>query len=486
MRLSSATLPSASQVRLPTYDSQTVTPGIVHLGVGNFHRAHQAVYIDDCLAADPSWGIIGVSLRRPDMADALRPQDGLYTVTQTDASGHDTRVIGSLLQVLHQPTQSESVMAALTAPATRIVSLTITEKGYARDPSKGDLDQTQADIAHDLAHPNAPARSAVGLLVTALAARRSAGLAPFTVLPCDNLPANGQSTARVLSQFAAARDDRLSSWIDANLSVPSTMVDRIVPATTDADRAMLLKTTGIDDAWPVMTEPFRQWVIEDQFPYGRPDLASAGVEMVQDVHAHETMKLRMLNGAHSTLAYMGQLMGHTTVAEAMGDPLLRAFVTKMWSDEITPTLALPPEQTAAYAAALTQRFDNPALHHQLAQIANDGSEKIPQRLLGTLLDRDREGAPSACLIFALAAWIVWLHRSLPNDLVQDPMASQFVGVAQGQGIEGFAEAMLSRAAPFAALQNRPQLRTHLARAARRLASDGPRQTLSELRQETSP
>jgi len=302
-RLSAKTLPHP----LP-YDRAAVTPGIVHLGIGAFHRAHMAAYIDDLLARDPRWGIIGASLRRPDTRDALAPQDFLYTLAVRDASGMTTRVIGSVLDILDANTQRAELLALMADPRIRIVSLTVTEKGYCHDPATGALDPSHPDIVHDLAHPEAPV-SAPGLIVRAIELRREAGLAPFTVLSCDNLPANGETTRRIVAGFAARRSADLAAYVEANIAFPSTMVDRIVPATTDADRATVRDATGRDDAWPIVTEPFTQWVIEDRFASGRPAFELAGAELVDDVEPFERMKLRMLNGSHSTLAYLGYLAG---------------------------------------------------------------------------------------------------------------------------------------------------------------------------------
>ncbi|TIS60839.1 MAG: mannitol dehydrogenase family protein, partial [Mesorhizobium sp.] len=319
-RLSNATiakLPGA--IAIPRYDRGAVTPGIVHLGVGAFHRAHQAAYVDACLAdGQPDWGIVGVSLRSPDTRDALAPQDGLYTLAVRDSAGEQLEVVGSILSLLVAPEDPGAVLAALTDPRIRIVTLTITEKAYLR-AADGTLDDAHPDIVHDLANPGSP-RTAHGFLTEALARRRAAGIPPFTVLCCDNLPANGATLHRLLIEFAELRDahggtgDRpLAGYVADDVAFPSSMVDRIVPATTDADRARIGGELGFEDAWPVMTEPFRQWVIEDRFPAGRPAWEKFGVTMVEDVGPFEDMKLRLLNGAHSGIAYLGLLSGHATV-----------------------------------------------------------------------------------------------------------------------------------------------------------------------------
>ncbi len=412
-------------VRQPRYDPASVRPGIVHLGIGNFHRAHQAVYIDDLLASDPNWGITGVSLRRPDMAGALNPQAGLYTLGLRDGERTDLRVIGSVLDVIHHDGPCAPTVTQMADPRTAIVSLTVTEKGYCHDPATGDLDTANAAIVADLADMTDP-RSMPGLLVAALGKRRDAGAAPFTALSCDNLPHNGATLGRIAAQFAALVDDGLAQWIEREVAFPSTMVDRIVPATTDADRAEIERATGLHDAWPVMTEPFSQWVIEDRFCGPRPDFGSVGAELVADVAPFEAMKLRMLNGAHSAIAYLGQLAGHQTVADAVADPAIAGLVRTMWSDEIIPTLAVPGADLPAYGNALMNRFANTALKHRTLQIAMDGSQKVPQRLLDTIRDRRAVGAPCDALTKAVAAWLAFVRRN--DGAVDDPMAAQFQSI----------------------------------------------------------
>jgi fructuronate reductase len=403
-RLSEKTLAGLpSSVAVPGYDRAATTPGIVHLGVGAFHRAHQAAYVDDCLAAGESgWGIVGASLQSESTHDALDPQDCLYTLAARDNDGEKLRVIGSIRSVLVAPSDPARLLEALTDPRVRIVTLTVTEKAYLRDAA-GDLDATHAGIVGDLANPAKP-QTAHGFLVEALARRRAAGTAPFTILSCDNLPSNGATLHRLLKQFAALRGPELAKHVEG-VSCPSSMVDRIVPATTEADRARVAAVLGAEDAWPVMTEPFSQWVVEDDFPSGRPNWDAFGVEMVRDVRPFEEMKLRLLNGAHSSIAYLGLLSGHDTVAQSFGDPTIRRFVRALWA-EAAPTLpvaaGLDPN---SYTAGLTGRFDNTALAHRTAQIANDGSQKLPQRILAPALARLDAGASANHLMMTVAAWI---------------------------------------------------------------------------------
>ena len=416
------------------YDRAAVMAGIVHLGIGAFHRAHMAVYVDALLASEPQWGIIGASLRRPDTRDALAPQDFLYTVAVRDASGTRPQVIGALLDVLDANRQREQLIATMADPAIRIVSLTVTEKGYCHDPATGELDERHPDIVHDLAHPEAPI-SAPGLIVAALARRKASGLVPFTVLSCDNLPSNGRTARRIVTRLAALTDPILAVYAET-VAFPSTMVDRIVPATTDADRAEIAALTGVTDAWPVLTEPFTQWVIEDHFPAGRPSFERVGAQLVDDVEPYELMKLRMLNGSHSSLAYLGYLAGHRHVNEAIADPAFRTLIHGLMTEEVIPTLPMPRADLEAYRDRLLERFANPALKHRTWQIAMDGSQKLPQRLLGTIRDRLAAGQPIARLALGVAGWMRYVmgveEDGTPID-VRDPMAARLAAIAASAG-----------------------------------------------------
>ncbi|MER8695119.1 mannitol dehydrogenase family protein [Mesorhizobium opportunistum] len=442
-RLSATTVQALpASVAPPSYDRSRVTPGIVHLGVGAFHRAHQAAYVDDCLTAgETDWGIIGVSLRSPDTRDALAPQDGLYTLAVRSSGEEELRVIGSIGSMLVAPEDPGAVLAALSDPRTRIVTLTITEKAYLR-AAGGGLDAAHPDIVHDLANPQRP-RTAHGFLTEALARRRAAGTPPFTVLCCDNLPANGATLHRLLVEFAELRDGspdanssaRLAGHIADEVAFPSSMVDRIVPATTDADRARIAVELGAEDAWPVMTEPFRQWVIEDNFPAGRPSWEKFGVTMVGDVAPFEDMKLRLLNGAHSGIAYLGLLSGHATVDRAFADPAIRQFVDALWAEAI-PTL---PEDagldTSAYTAELTERFSNTALAHRTAQIANDGSQKLPQRIVASAVECMEAGTEFVHLTLVIAAWIAACAargKTLPEGHFTDPLDASLTALLSQQ------------------------------------------------------
>lgn len=458
MRLSPETLDRLPDTVLrPDYDHAAITPGIVHLGIGAFHRAHQAVYTDDVLVRDPAWGIVAASLRSPAARDALTPQDGLYTLAIRSGAGEQLRVIGAVKRVIVAPESdlaTEDLLSAMADPRVRIVTLTVTEKGYCHDPATGALNETHPDIAHDLANPQRP-RSAPGLIVEALARRRAAGLTPFTVLSCDNLPANGIVAKGVIDRLAALRDRDLGAYVASELVCPSTMVDRITPATTDADRAAISKALGMEDAWPVLTEPFTQWVIEDKFPSGRPMWETAGAEFVADVAPFELMKLRLLNGAHSSLSYLGYLGGYQTVAETMADPDFERFVRGLM-DEATPTVHphMPAgTDLSGYKAALIERFHNPALQHRTWQICMDGSQKLPQRLLGSIADHLQAGRPFPHLALGVAGWmryVTGIDEQGDAIDVRDPLAADLRRLADAAGADAdrLAKAMMSVKAIF--------------------------------------
>jgi fructuronate reductase len=443
MKLSNRTLADIGirkNVTTPQYQRDQLTPGIVHLGLGAFHRAHAAVYTDRAIAeGDPRWGIVGVSLRQADTRDALAPQDNLYTVAIRGASSaradgaerEQLHVVGALVGTLVAPENPQAVLAAMADACCHIVSLTVTEKGYCHDPATRALRMNHPDIVYDLAHPAAP-RSAIGFIVRALALRHDAGLRPFTVLSCDNLPSNGHTTRGLVLAFAAKIDPELARWIDAYGAFPNAMVDRIVPKTTEEDRVRIANRLGADDAWPVMTEPFSQWVIEDAFAGPRPRWESVGVSIVAEVEPYENAKLRMLNGTHSSLAYLGSVAGYVTVDAAIGDATLAHFIATMMQEEIEPTLSRP--KLPEYRAALLTRYRNPALKHQLQQIAMDGSQKLPQRLLGTIRDRLTARAPCDRLCFAVAGWLRYLAGKDEQGNaypISDPLAERLHAAAIG-------------------------------------------------------
>jgi fructuronate reductase len=419
-------LPGA--VKRPIYDRQQVVGSIVHLGVGAFHRAHQAVMTDAVLASgDLHWGIVGAGLMTPATRDALASQDGLYTLLVRSAKAEQLRVVGSIIELLGGEDDLVHVLERMCAPSTRIVSLTVTEKGYYLDVASGQLLFNAPMVTADLANPTRP-KTILGLIVQALRQRRTAGVPPFTVLSCDNLPNNGKTAKAAVLAFARQLDADLASWIETKVRFPCTMVDRITPATTDADRAYVNTRLGMTDAWPIVTEDFAQWVIEDDFTMGRPDWTLGGAVFSNQIEAWENMKLRCLNGAHSTLAYLGQLTGCETVADAMHLPLITEILDALWV-EVREVLQAPAGvNPAEYVEELKLRFCNPALRHRTAQIAMDGSQKLPQRLLATLRDRIANGLASPAITTAIAAWIHFAVKTAqtPGDVLNDPLSSEIL------------------------------------------------------------
>ena len=435
MRLSTATLdhlPAA--VARPTYDRSRVKRGVVHLGIGAFHRAHQAAVFEQALAAgDLRWGITGVSLRSAGVRDQLAPQDGLYTLVVRDGEGERLQVVGAIMDTLVAPEDPAAVVAALASAETHIVTLTITEKGYKLDRATGKLQAGDPDVAHDLASLDAP-RTAPGVLVAALAARHAAGTGPLTILSCDNLPHNGTLLRDAVLAIAAAHDADLHDWIAAAVTFPQTMVDRIVPATTPADIAALADRLGVEDHAMVKAEPFTQWVIEDRFAGERPDLAAFGVQLTDAVAPWEDAKLRLLNGAHSAIAYLGGLAGFDFVHEVVAQPEARAFVEALW-DESATTLDPPAAlDIAQYRTALMARFANPALQHRTRQIAMDGSQKLPQRLLAPIADRRAKRQSVDALALAIAAWMRWQSGVTDTGetfAIDDPIADRLGAAIAG-------------------------------------------------------
>jgi len=483
--LSLATLGSISPtVQRPDYEIAKVGVGIVHLGLGAFHRAHQAMYTDELLRTDARWGICGVSLKTPRATEPLAAQDGLYTALEKSTEGRRARVVGAVREALFLGSERARVIARLADPAVRIVTLTVTEKGYCHDPATGRLNLAHPDVVHDLAHPEAAA-SAPGLLVAGLAARRDAGTGALTVVCCDNLPHNGRVVEGIVATFAQARDPALADWIGRHVAFPSTMVDRIVPATTAADVAEVSELLGVADAVPVVFEPFRQWVIEDRFAAARPAWEDAGAQFVGDVAPFETMKLRLLNGSHSTLAYLGFLAGHDFIWQASSDPELARLVERQMVEEIVPTLVCPPgTDLTAYCRQLMTRFRNPALPHRTQQIAMDGSQKLPQRLLDTIRDRRASGGSIAHLTLAVAGWIRYASGTDEQGrpiAVSDPMAPEFVRIVTAAAGDParMAAGFLDLAAVFGAdLSADPAFRSAVTRNVEALFRTGVRRTLA--------
>jgi fructuronate reductase len=477
-----AKLPSG--VARPAFDPSRASIGVVHLGLGAFHRAHQAVYTDDVLARDLRWGICGVSLKTPRASGALAAQDGLYTVLTKSRAGTTARVIGSVREALFLGADRSRLMARCADPRVTTITLTVTEKGYCHDPASGRLNAAHPEIVHDLAHPDAPS-SAPGVLVAGLAARRAADGGAINVVCCDNLPHNGRVVEAIVAEHARRVDPALADWIAAHASFPATMVDRIVPATTDADLAEAARLLGVDDAAPVVCEPFGQWVIEDRFAAVRPPWEEAGAQIVADVAPFETMKLRLLNGSHSTLAYLGSLAGHELIWQASSAQDLATLVERQMADEIVPTLAAPSGiDLPAYCRDLMTRFRNPALPHRTQQIAMDGSQKLPQRLLHTVRDRIAREESFAHLALAVAGWI--RYASGRDELgrpivVSDPLAATFASIVTSarDDPQRIASGFLDLASVFGAdLTANASFRAAVARNVVALFRDGVARTLA--------
>ncbi len=402
---------------------------IVHLGVGNFFRAHQAWYTEHAPDA-AEWGIAAFTGRSAAMADALRPQGGLYTLITRGPEGDAYEVVSSLTAV-HAAGEHDAFLDYLRSPALAIVTLTVTEAGYLRGPD-GHLDLADPGVVADLAaltkDPESPVTTTPGRIVAGLHARRAAGAGPLAVLSCDNLSGNGEVLARVVGDLASAVDPSLAQWIASHVSFGTTMVDRITPATTDEHRAGVLSATGLRDAAPVPTEPFSEWVIQGSFPNGRPAWEAAGARIVDDVAPFERRKLALLNGSHSLLAYAATILGHETVADAIADPRCQAWVEQWW-DEACAHIPLPPEDLAAYRGALLERYRNPNIRHALAQIAADGSLKIGVRILPTLQAELAGGRVAEGACRAIAAWV--LHLRGTGAPVKDVNAGEVMAFAEG-------------------------------------------------------
>lgn len=457
----------AALAALPRYDRAAVTPGIAHIGVGNFHRVHQALAIDRCLHLPnhSDWGIVGIGLGdNPGArakAAAYAHQDGLYSVTEFDADGGaSTRVVGAMIGYLHAPGDPAAVLALLASAAIRIVSLTITEGGYNIDETSGAFRLDDPAVAADLAHAAAgrPPRSAFGLIAGALQRRRAAGLPAFTVLSCDNLRSNGDTARHAVLSYARALDPDLADWIAAHAAFPNSMVDRIAPGVSDAQRRRVAALLGADDALPAVAEPFSQWVLEDRFSAGRPDLAAAGVTFSADVHAYEALKGRMLNAAHMLLAYPALQCGYRTVPEAMRDPLLRRLLKRFMEHDVIPHLAPPAGVSPhAYKDTVLRRFANPAVADQLLRVAHDGAAKIPVFHAETLATLLAQGADTARPALLLACFRLYLLGRDGHGAALD-VVEPHLGDADRARLDPDDPLTLLDTSPFAALDLRRQPR----------------------------
>ncbi len=399
-------------MRRPRYDPAALSCGILHLGCGAFHRAHQAFATQRAIEAQGEeglrWGIAAASMTRMTVPGQLQPQDGLYTLLERSAAGTRAEIIGTLREVIHAPTDPKPLPQRIADPQTRIVTLTITPPGYLLEPASGRLQKDHLDVLHDLRHPAHP-RSAIGAIAYGLRKVRDAGTVPPVIISCDNVSDNGRTLRRAVANFAAMRDDTLASWIDANVCFPNTMVDRIVPAATSADREDAERLLGLYDAAPVSMEPYIQWVIEE-FDGPRPLWEAAGAQFVRDVRPFELAKLRLLNGTHMLLAYLGALAGYKTIAETVADPLFAELAEAFMLREQGATLDMAPDRLRAYVADLMARLRNPAIRHDVSRIGRNGSAKFATRLMRPLRENLQEGRSGPCTILVAAAWIRWFTQ----------------------------------------------------------------------------
>ncbi len=424
----------------PAYDRDLVTPGVVHFGVGGFHRAHQAMYHDRLMneGAALHWGICGVGVLAADqrMKQVLDAQDGLYTLVLKHSDGmYEPRVIGSVVEYLFAPDDPEAVIEKMVAESTRIVSLTVTEGGYYISDATGEFDVTNPEIRHDL-EPGSVPRTTFGLITEALRRRRKHGLAPFTVMSCDNLPGNGQLTRRVFTTFARLRELELGDWMEHEVRFPNSMVDRITPATTDADRAEIRARFGIDDRWPVVCEPYTQWVLQNAFTDGRPPYEEVGVQLVSQVEPYELMKLRLLNGSHQAMCYFAYLCGYRLAHEAARDPLFQAFLLGYMDEEASPTLPpVPGVDLDGYKHTLIERFSNPQVRDTIARLCAQSSDRIPKWLLPVVREQLATGGEIRRSAAVVASWARYAEgvdeQGEPIEVV-DRLAGRLTQLARRQ------------------------------------------------------
>jgi mannitol 2-dehydrogenase len=445
LKLSHQTLQQLdSSIERPAYDRARRHPSIVHIGVGGFHRAHQAVYLDDLLrlSEGDSWFECGMGLLEADasMLDALKSQDYLYTVFERSEEGRRARVIGSIVDYVLAPPSPEAAIERLAEPEVKVVSLTITEGGYLRDDATGKLLETDARVVFDLENPSRP-KTYLGYLAAALERRMQSGIAPFTLMSCDNVESNGDMLRTCLTSFCELRNPGLRRWIEAHVAFPNSMVDRITPGTTDADREQLGLQFGIVDAWPVVTEPFRQWVIEDKFSSGRPRWEEVGVEFTTDVHVFEVMKMSLLNGGHLAIAYISSLLGYQFVHQAMNDPVVTDFLTR-FMDAVTPVVQPPlGVNLEAYKATLVERFANPTIFDQVQRIASEGAAKMPKFVVPSITKLLSKGLSTAAPAILIASWIRYLEgideRGKPIAILDGSLKElQASRTQSASGVEG--------------------------------------------------
>jgi len=471
-------LPDA--VKGPGYDRNTLSAGIVHIGVGNFHRAHMAVYLDRLFATGEGhdWAICGAGVRPGDakMRDALQKQDWLTTVVELDPAGLSASVTGAMIDFTE--IDSAALVERMSDPAIRIVSLTVTEGGWFVDARSGGFDENHPDIRHDATNPDSP-KTAFGMILAALKQRRAAGDAPFTVMSCDNLPENGHVAKQTVVGLAKLSDADFASWVASNVAFPNTMVDCITPATSDRERALVRDRFGVTDAAPVVCEPFRQWVLEDNFPQGRPALEKVGAEFVEDVAPYELMKLRILNGGHAAIAYPSALLGHHFVHDAMADPRIVAWLAALETREIIPTLApIEGVDFEAYRRKVAERFANPEIGDTIPRLCHDGSNRQPKFVLPVIRDALDAGTNVDGLALEVALWCRYCagtdeegNAIAPNDDNAEDLKRRALAAKDDPA------AFLSNETVFGDLGERPAFADAFARQLRALWSDGVAATL---------
>jgi mannitol 2-dehydrogenase len=472
----------------PSYDRTQVTPGIVHLGVGGFHRAHEAMYVDALLnqGKATAWGITGVGLLPPDraMQEVMAAQDCLYTLVVKERDGSiDPRVVGSIVDYLFAGDDPEAVLGRMTDPATRIVSLTITEGGYHVNQSSGAFDDSDPDIQADIKAAGAPT-TAFGFITEALSRRRAAGTEPFTVMSCDNIQGNGTVAHDMITAFATLKDEELGAWIGEHVAFPNSMVDRITPGTTDADRDLLATEYDVDDQWPVVCESFAQWALEDNFPLGRPEFEEVGVQVVDDVEPYELMKLRLLNASHQALCYLGYLSGYRYAHEVCSDPLFTDFLLGYMDQEATPTLSpVPGVDLDDYKHQLIERFANPEIKDTLARLCAESSDRIPKWLVPVIKHQLAHGGEvrrSALVVAAWARYAEGVDESGEPIEVVDRRREQVMERAGRQGEEPLA--FLEDPDLFADLHDQPGFTEEYTAALESLHAHGARATLQAWQQ----
>jgi mannitol 2-dehydrogenase len=481
-KLSLATLKDISKsAGVPAYERGSLKAGIVHFGVGNFHRAHQAVYLDDLfnLGLDHDFAIIGAGVLPSDaaMREKLERQDFLTTVVEQDNNRSGARVTGAMIGYL-APGNAAEIVAQLADPAIRIVSLTITEGGYFIDPASGTFDPTHPAIAADAAAPDEP-KTVFGLILAGLKARRDKGIAPFTVMSCDNIPGNGEVTHAAVSGLARLSDPALAGWIDGNVAFPNGMVDRITPATGEREIAITADDYGVDDAWPVFCEEFKQWVLEDHFPQGRPALEKVGVQFVPDVAPYEHMKIRILNGGHAAIAYPAALLDIHFVHEAMEDPDIRAFLAKLEREEIIPVIPpVPDTDLDDYFALIERRFSNPKIADTIPRLAQDGSNRQPKFILPSAADRLAHGEDVIGLSLVSALWCHYLAGTSDSGRTitpNDPNAERIQAAARKAASDP--DTFLELRDIFGAVAGDARFRSRFTNALTSLQQKGTRATL---------